>query len=249
MTSKRTILFSFAHPDDESFLVAGSALRYGSQGVRLVLSMATLGEAGKAGDPPVCLPEELPAVREAELRTAVRLLGIQHLHLLGYRDKQLSAAKPGNIRGKLVDLIRSYRPQVVITFDPDGSNLHSDHIAISRFTSDAVAASADPRWFPEKGPAHLVQRLLWTTPLRLFDLKASQNLNIEPGVDFLIDIHSWWQLKAAALRAHRSQHLSINRLWFDQPDPERLLSFELFRQAWGPPLADRPQLDLFVGLT
>ena len=165
MPNRPTILFSLAHPDDESFMVAGVACKYGARGVRLVLATATLGDAGKVGDPPVCSREELPRMRESELRRAVDLLGIDSLHLLGYRDKKLSTADPGRIRGQLVRLLRRYRPAVVITFDPSGFNLHPDHIAISRFTSDAIAAAADPRWLPEAGEPHRVTRLLWTPPL------------------------------------------------------------------------------------
>ncbi len=61
----KSILFSFAHPDDETFLVAGIACMYAEAGVHLALCTATLGQAGKCGDPPLCSPEELPAVRES----------------------------------------------------------------------------------------------------------------------------------------------------------------------------------------
>jgi len=53
MGNRPTILFSLAHPDDESFMVAGVSCKYGARGVRLVLATATLGDAGKVGDPPV----------------------------------------------------------------------------------------------------------------------------------------------------------------------------------------------------
>ena len=248
MGNRPTILFSLAHPDDESFMVAGVSCKYGARGVRLVLATATLGDAGKVGDPPLCSREELPRVRESELRRAVDLLGIDALHLLGYRDKQLCDADPARIRGQLVRLLRRYRPAVVVTFDPNGFNQHPDHIAISRFTSDAIAAAADPRWLPEAGEPHRVTRLLWTPPLRPEEIGAGPPLGNRPGVDFLIDIQAWSARKAEALRAHRTQHLSINRIWFDRPDPEAALSSEPFRQAWGPPLASRPETDLFAGI-
>ena len=57
------ILFSFAHPDDESFSGAGTAMKYGAEGVRTVLVTATRGERGKRGDPPICTTEELSALR------------------------------------------------------------------------------------------------------------------------------------------------------------------------------------------
>ena len=248
MPDRPTILFSLAHPDDESFMVAGVSCKYGARGVRLVLATATLGDAGKMGDPPVCSREELPRVRESELRRAVDLLGIDSLHLLGYPDKKLSTADPVRIRGQIVRLLRRYRPALVITFDPSGFNLHPDHIAISRFTSDAIAAAADPRWLPEAGEPHRVTRLLWTPPLRPEEIGAGPPLGNRPGVDFLVDVQAWSARKAEALRAHRTQHLSINRIWFDRADPERALWSEPFRQAWGPPLRSRPEADLFAGM-
>jgi N-acetylglucosamine malate deacetylase 2 len=50
------ILFCFAHPDDESFSGAGTAMKYAAAGARVVLVTATLGERGRNGDPPVCEP-------------------------------------------------------------------------------------------------------------------------------------------------------------------------------------------------
>ncbi len=248
MGNRPTIWFSMAHPDDESFMVGGVACKYGAQGVKLVLSTATLGDAGKVGDPPICSRDELPHVRERELRRAVDLLGIHSLHLLGYRDKELSAVNPEQIRRQLVRIIRQCRPALVITFDPSGFNLHPDHIAISRFTSDAIAAAADPRWLPDEGQPHQVTRLLWTPPLRPEELGWGQQLADRPGVDFLVDVGAWSRRKADALRAHRTQHLSIDRIWFNRPNPEMLLSSEPFRQAWGLPLNARPQTDLFEGM-
>src|SRR5687768_6985056 len=93
-----TILFSFAHPDDESFSGAGTAMKYAARGVRTVLVTATLGERGKTGDPARCSVEELATVREQELRDAAEIIGFDELHLLGYRDQELSGAKPDDIR-------------------------------------------------------------------------------------------------------------------------------------------------------
>ncbi len=248
MTTQRSILFSLAHPDDESFLVAGVSCKYSGQGVHLALATATLGEAGKAGDPPVCKLEDLPRVRERELSTAAELLGITKRHLLGHRDRELSGVTPDTIRRQLVQIIRLHKPQIIITFDPNGANLHPDHIAISRFTSDAISAAADSRWFPDGGAAHQVLRLLWSTPMVFWEALRQGRFSDQPGVDFVVDVHSWSQRKAEALRAHRSQHLSIDRIFFNSPDLELLLSAELFRQAWGPPLPHRPLDDLFAGI-
>ena len=244
----RTILFSFAHPDDESFSGVGTAMKYAAGGTRSVLATATLGERGKIGNPPVCAPEDIAAVREQELRDAVRIAGIDELHLLGYRDQELATAAPDEMRRTLVALIRRVRPDVVVTFDPNGFNAHTDHVAISRFTMEAIAAAADARWHHEVGDAHAVGRVLWTPPIPPWDAARHPRLADHPGADFVIDVAAWRDRKAAALRAHRSQHLSIDRYFFSQPDWERMLDIETWRHAYGPPLAQRPSDDIFDGM-
>jgi LmbE family N-acetylglucosaminyl deacetylase len=243
------MLFSFAHPDDESFACAGTVMRYAAAGVRSVLVTATRGERGKAGDPPVCTIEQLGACREKELREAARIIGFDALHILDYRDRELADAKADDVRRSLVSVIRRERPAVVGTFDPNGFNVHPDHVAISRFTTDAIAAAADPRWYPETGDAHIVSRVIWTPPIAAWEVGTIEDLAARPGADFVIDVSRWRDRKAVALRAHRSQHLSIDRVFFSQPDVERVLSVEVWRQAWGPRLARRPSGDVLEGLS
>ncbi len=244
----RALLFIFAHPDDESFLAGGVACRYSADGTRVVLATATRGESGKPGDPPICAPDELPAVREAELRRAAGILGIGEIHLLGYRDRELSAAPPDRIREQLVSIIRSCRPSVVVSFDPNGGNLHPDHVAISRFASDAVVAAADARCLPAAGPAHSVGRLAWTPGRHPWQLVREPDIAACPGVDIVVDVAAWRERKLAALAAHATQHLSVAKNFLTQPDRDRLLGIEVFRQALGPAIARRPLDDLFDGL-
>src|SRR5262245_16529064 len=162
------ILFSFAHPDDESFTASGTVLTCHEAGIRSVLVTATRGERGKRGDPPVCAAEEIAACREQELRAAAAIIGIDGLHLLDYKDRELADAPPDEIRRALVSILRREQPAVVVTFDPNGFNVHPDHIAISRFTSDAIAAAADPRWHEDLGEPHAVRRLVWTAPIAVW---------------------------------------------------------------------------------
>ena len=248
MAGQRSLLFIFAHPDDESFGAAGAAARYADEGARLTLVTATRGDKGKCGDPPVCRPEELSGVREGELREAARIVGIPDVRVLDYKDRELAAAPPEELRAALVRVIREVRPRVVVTFDPHGVNLHPDHVAISRFAVDAVSAAADSRWHAEAGPAHEVARLLWTPPRPFYELARLDDPAAVPGVDFLIDTKRWWRRKAAALRAHRSQHIDIDRLFFDVPDSERVLSVEAFRDARRGLNSGAPLDDLFAGL-
>ena len=242
------LLFIYAHPDDETFGAAGISRMYADRGAEIALVTATRGDAGRAGEPPLCSGAELPARREGELRDAARILGIRDVTLLDYLDKHLGEAPSAKIRGELVHAIRRHRPRVVVTFDPDGVNQHPDHIAISRFATDAIAAAGDARWFPEAGEPHVVTRLVWTSPVLPWDAPKSPDLAKEPGVDFLIDISQYRETKAAALRAHRTQHVSIDRHFFNLPDVEKILSVETFRQGFGPPLSRRPANDLFESL-
>jgi len=240
-----TLLFCFAHPDDESFSGAGTAMRYAAAGARTVLVTATLGQRGKLGDPPVCAPAEIEATRERELREAAGIIGFDGLHLLGYRDRELAEAPPEEVRRALVAIIRLEQPDVVFTFDPNGFNVHPDHIAISRFTTDAVAVAADARWYHGEGQPYAVPRVLWTPPVAPWEAPGIARLEAEPGADILIDVSPWRERRIAALRAHRSQHISIDRCFFNQPDLNRILDTEVWRLGFGAPLPERPVRDLF----
>src|SRR4029453_6881309 len=180
------LLFCFAHPDDESFSGAATAMKYAAAGVRSVLLTATRGERGKVGDPPVCRPDELGECRERELREAAAIAGFDELHFLGYQDRELADAPPAEIRQALVALIRRVQPAVVCTFDPNGFNLHPDHVAISRFTSDAIASAADPRCHPEAGNAHVVSRLLWTPSVTPWEAARLDRLHTSPNTKVIL---------------------------------------------------------------
>ena len=235
----RSALFIYAHPDGETFSAAGTISLLRSKDWRVVLVCATLGEKGKCGEPPLCTPEELPAMRERELRDAACVIDLSEIHLLGYKDKELASAPPDEIRRKLVAIIRAEQPELVFTFDPNGFNVHPDHVAISRFTSDAIAAAADARWYPETGEPHAVPSLLWNTLLEPWQ-EASDTVASEPGIDVVLDTSAWAERKQAALRAHRTQHKSVEHHFFSRPNLQQILSVETWRRAWPNARADFP---------
>lgn len=240
----RSLLYVGAHPDDEVFFAGGTLAKYVEEGAQVSVVCATRGERGATAD--LCSIEELPKVREAELIDAMKVLGITGVHFLPYEDQKLSQAPPEEIRKHLVGLIREIKPQVVITFDPQGANQHTDHMAISLFASDAVPAAADPRFHPELGPAHHVERLLWH-PFVLFRIPESENLATYPGIDFLLDVSRWKDKKAEAIRAHRTQLPGLGKLFFESSDGIRTFSSEVFRLACGPRPKKVPADDLFAG--
>lgn len=238
----RKLLIIGAHPDDETFFAGGTIAKYADEGTSVSVICATRGERGATGD--VCSIEELPRVREAELRDAMQILGVEETYFLPYEDQKLAGAPVEEIRRQLVEVIRKTRPQIVITFDPNGANQHTDHMAISRFASDALAAAADQRWYAELGAAHAIERLVWPPPTVIFRYPEDVDLRKEPGIDFLIDTSRWSEKKTAAIRAHRTQRLG--RLFFDDPNGRRTFSMEAFRVGWGSRPKAVPAADLFA---
>jgi LmbE family N-acetylglucosaminyl deacetylase len=203
----------------------------------------TRGSRGTTGG--LCTPEELPATRERELREAARILEFDELEILPYEDKEVANIAPDEIRRILVARIRREHPTVVVTFDPDGLTFHIDHIAVSRFVTDAIAAAGDPRWFPEVGQAYAVPRLLWTPPVLPWDTEAFPP---RAGVDFLVDTSGCWTERRRALESHKTQRVVLDKLYLQQPNCEEMLSIDILRQAFGPALERRPMSDIFAGL-
>jgi LmbE family N-acetylglucosaminyl deacetylase len=147
MTDTLKLMCILAHPDDESFGMGGTLAKYAKEGVETYLVTATRGERGRFGEA-VVRPalDVVGKVREAELRAAGTELGIREIHFLDYIDKDLDRADPREAQRKIVQLIRSIKPHVALTFAPDGAYGHPDHIAISQLATAAVVAAADPSY-------------------------------------------------------------------------------------------------------
>ncbi len=249
------LLLLLAHPDDESFMLPGVAMCAVTAGRRVALVCATRGQAGSAGEPPLVSRDALPATREAELRAACAILGIELLELLDHQDKQLELANADKLRETLVRHIRAERPAVVVTFDPEGVSGHVDHKTIGRRALDAVTAAADPRYHPALGAPHRVRRVVWPAPILVWHEWRPEALARAWGIDYLIDTRALRERKIAALRAHRTQHVSIDREWFGEAyrkSEGAILDWEVFRHAWGeapPAWPGTPADDLFAGLS
>ena len=157
------LLVSFAHPDDESMGMGGTLAKYSAQGVETYCLCASRGERGWFG-PEEQNPglEKLGQVRTHELESAVKELGMSGLDFLGCIDGEVDLADPAEIIGRIVSHIRSIRPQVMVTFPPDGNYGHPDHIAIGQFTSAAIVYAADSTYQDaESLPPHRVLKLYY----------------------------------------------------------------------------------------
>ena len=171
---KRTLLAVLAHPDDESFGPGGTLARYAAEGTAVHIAIATDGVAGSVVDAYKDKRDQLAAVREKELETAVAILG-GTLHSLGYRDSgyindpanehpdAFIQADEMEAVGKVVRLIRELRPQVVLTHDENGGYFHPDHIMCWKITTAAFHAAGDSDQFPDIGPAPYQPEWLYHT--------------------------------------------------------------------------------------
>lgn len=197
----KKILYVFAHPDDETFGCGGTIAHFRSQGARQVLYCATRGEAGKTGNPPVCKPEELADVRTLELQRAVEILGIDELILRDYGDGKLYEFPFEQLVQDIVDVLEKERPDRVITFPPSGISGHRDHKIIQQATLAAM------------------RKIQFSTKLYYRVLPKSTINPLEPTVEGdgnitdSFEISTYRPLIAEALRQHRSQHLSVDRVF------------------------------------
>ena len=260
MSTKR-LLGVFAHPDDEG-TTSGALLHYSTLGIEPGLVCATRGEVGEIADPALATPENLGQVREGEMRAAAEALGVHNLWFLDYRDsgmagtadnadpRSFAQASAAAVVGKLVAIIRQFRPQVMVTFDETGGYGHPDHIAIYRHTTSAFYAAADAVQYPEHGPAHLVSKLYYTSFPRSFirqmgELMREQNYqgsfsNLDPEklglpdelINVRLNVEPWVEAKNRSWAMHRTQMDPNNAMAQLPPEMQRKWRmFEYFQLA------------------
>ena len=201
------------HPDDECFSTACTMARYASEGAIVSILTLTRGGAGlwngrAAGD-----LRQLTEVRELELREAARALGVTQVEVLDYPDGALEKieeveATRERCLSDIVRAIRTYRPQVVVTFGPEGVYGHPDHKVVSRLTVEACSLAGDPArfelesaalgitpWYPSK----LYFQSATPATVRALDLPAPAPITTRIRTD------SFEEAKLRAFSAHRSQ--------------------------------------------
>ena len=275
-----SVLGLYAHPDDEQ-VMSGLFAQCASEGMRTGLICATRGEAGQIHSSVDATRETLGQVREAELRAAAVVCGVKDLWFLGYRDSgwfntpdnddptSFHRCDQQEALGKIVAIVREYKPTVMVTFDPSGGYGHLDHLMIHKLAKQAFTAAADPAMFPDAGEPWQAERLYYSTFSRAVmsgfrELMRRQ----DPDSDFLkldfskmgtedseitneIDVMKWVDVKERSLRCHRTQTSDADR-WSILP-PEitaKLRGIEHYILAAGTPLPDGPDArgDLFAGL-
>jgi mycothiol S-conjugate amidase len=263
----------FAHPDDETFGVAGTIRRATNAGHPVAVVCATRGEAGEIADPSLATKATLGAVREGELRHAMASVGVADVRFLDYIDGRLPEANPAEAVTKIVRHLREFRPDVVVTFAANGGYGHVDHIAIHRLTLAALNAAADPERVSDQ-PPHRIRKLYYAgfsreRMVKMREEAARDGRNYSPGgnaatipfeemgtpdVDITTRIilsDGEFAAKMEAARCHATQ-LPATSPWLTLP-PDTLRAFmgvEAFQLV--PAFSDRsyitPEDDLFAGL-
>jgi LmbE family N-acetylglucosaminyl deacetylase len=163
-----TMMAVLAHPDDEIFGMGSVLAAYAAQGVAVYLLTATRGSCSWFGLPePQSSQPEFYTQKEQEYQNSARQMGINSLTLLDYPGGELDLADQPEISAVISTHLRRVRPQVVVTFSPDGHSGHPDHIAISQLTHAAVLRAADPQDPPGSSlPPHRVSKLYYQVDSR-----------------------------------------------------------------------------------
>ena len=275
MRSRRRLMAVLAHPDDESLGVGGTLAKYASDGVGVFLVTATRGGGGRyrgrrRGDERHPGPAALADIRERELREAAAALGIREASVFDYPDQHLDRVDPREAVGRIVTELRRVRPDVVVTFGPDGAYGHPDHIAISQFTTAAIVAAADAAGVAEgagaSAPPHSVAKLYYLawpeSTCRAYQAAVGTLAAVVDGVErhatpwpdwaitTVIDTSDVWPVVWRAVSCHESQVAAYELLRDLRPEHHRALwGRQSFYRAFSSVNGGRArETDLFEGV-
>ncbi|PZG36384.1 GlcNAc-PI de-N-acetylase [Spongiactinospora gelatinilytica] len=270
MDHELTLMAVHAHPDDEVLSTGGVLLRAAEEGIRTVLVTCTNGEQGdapggvKPGEPGHD-PEAVAALRLTELRESISHLNIAHLETLGYRDSGMVGWEANDdprafanvpvetAAARLAELMRQYRPQVVVTYDENGGYGHPDHIQAHRIAVAATEATQIPDKLyygamPRSGIKKMIEHM------RAAGMPMEEEFPDDFGtpdelITTVVDASAYVERKVKALKAHQSQSDSVFLLALPEEFQQHALGAEAFiRQYNRVAAAPDHEDDLFAGL-
>ena len=192
MNDKVHVLVITPHPDDAEFGAAGTVARWVTEGKTAIYAVCTNGDKGT--EDRNVKSDELTMIRKQEQIAAAKVLGVKEVIFLDYPDQTLEDTP--EFRKEIVRLIRTYRPQTVITADPYRRYIwHRDHRITGQVVLDAVFPYArDFLSYPD-----LIEQNLQPHKVREVLLWAAENPN------YRIDITEYFDKKSTALSCHKSQ--------------------------------------------
>lgn len=182
MAAPLRLLIAYAHPDDESFGLGAMIAAYVARGIEVTLICATNGERGAVKPEFLEGFDSVKALRLFELDKAVKVLGLQRLVLLDYKDSGMMGsetaedpdclwqAPQAEVTRRVVEVLRDVRPQVVVTFNKYGGYGHPDHIAIQRAATDAFYLAGDAQY--DTGQPPYAPQKLYYSGISEFTIRA-----------------------------------------------------------------------------
>jgi LmbE family N-acetylglucosaminyl deacetylase len=231
-----------AHPDDECFAFGGALALAAERGVETYVVCLTDGQAASNRGDAASGPE-LGEMRREEFGASCDVLGVTQHELMDYQDGQLEFVAFSVAAGRLVERMRRFAPDVVITFGGDGGlNTHRDHVMVSMLTTAAFHWSGQAKRYPELGEPHKGQRLYYvTTNFFMPDRRPPMPMPWSVA----LDIRSVRERKTEAFRQHVSQAPLMEKTkdMFDRYGAEEHYALV----AVADPQAVRLSTDLFDG--
>jgi LmbE family N-acetylglucosaminyl deacetylase len=207
-SSLGTLLGVWAHPDDETYLMAGLMAQAVKDGQRVVCVTATRGEEGSFDE------ERWPTatmgrVREAELMRSLEILGVAEHHWLDHYDGTCADVDPAQGVAEVAAIMRDVAPDSVFTFGPDGMTDHPDHKAVCAWTTDAFGregrpgarlyyATMTPEWADEFVPRMNRFNIFMSDDTPPITPRGELDVDFELSPELL-------ELKLQAIEAHESQ--------------------------------------------
>jgi mycothiol S-conjugate amidase len=296
VTDRPCLLTIHAHPDDEASKGAPTMARYKAHGVHTVLVCCTGGEEGDLHNPALrepgqpfhgLTPEQekalLAEVRPGELARSAEIIGFDEVVMLGYRDSGMVDTEPNEhpdsfhqapldeAVGRLVDVIRRTRPQVILTYNDDQRGYpHPDHVKVHDISIVAFERAGDPTWYPELGEPFQPLKMYYTVWSKarllavheaMIRLRGSSPFDQDwldrPGADHRIttrlDVGAYLWARSGSLRAHATQVDPNEPWWFGLTDDELAAVYPwedwiLAKSAVGGPAEGEIEDDLFAGV-
>lgn len=207
----RRILGVFAHPDDETFLAGGTLAKYAARGWDVFVLCATHGDAGQRGDYEHLTQGEFAELRQMELEAACRALGVHTPLFLKCVDRELARECWHSATEEVIRLIRRLKPEIVITFGPDGISGHPDHVALSQIVTAAFWAAGAESSYPKEvddSPPFQPQALYYVLRSASVPRCCAPAERVEPPpLSTVIGVAEFGVRKLEAIRCYRSQKL------------------------------------------
>ncbi len=149
----KKIFVIVAHPDDEGYLVSGTSYLNAKAGGTTTIICATLGEKGTSHLSKPVSPARLKAIRKQELLNATRHAKVDKLHILNFPDGRVKQHQVAFTK-QCGTLAKEERPEIVISFGPDGWTGHRDHIATFVAARAVAKKFSLPHYVTTPAPHH-----------------------------------------------------------------------------------------------